>query len=1055
MQATPSHMLVPIDTLTSSPTSSTGSASILDWNSNSDGELLQLSSPGTLTATPSPPPGTLSPSIVFSLPLADDSRLETPSDLEDPFLEQWEMTAPFFNEEAGAAPIIRRGDSGAVADDDNTAPVDSEAVKPINSILPQPWEQLFRIRTALESLSFSSSDGNHSPRFVDDDGESAPTPSYTNPDSSIASTIIMPHLPDSLGSASMATTTKTRNGGVIETPSIPHSPVIEVAHPTVPNHNISSAMSSDPSTTTPAVALSTEEVEPEAISIGEYLQRKALSADDLAIRAPSPGVEPSTRPSSTNSGLSYFSQPISPVIQSVHASTVEVNQGNDQNHSNHADAEEVAQSSPRTTERAATPTEHSILSWKPAQVSPISERGQMPYHCVNNLLCRLTREENAPMVHSNRPPVWPPSPPLLYPNSPNDDLPAKLSPRNSPTEGSAPASVSSSPASTRRAPILPSVNYAIRSAPIPRVSKPSISRGSRFSLSPEFPRHTMPDFEILSVQSEQNPMRSQSEMSDIISSFRNSVNISAPHEEHGSPVGVSRPLPRSAFSASPESFHQELEVPQSPVSSIPQWLADSSRSSHFRASETTPATNHVPRSRPPLPPVPVSKVETEPTPQFALRSDLARSPQTQHEYFAEAMPSGWGVRILPTPPPPPFSPQITVDEAVWHSPATSADTPISPPPPALPSVTSYMPSGTNDWQWPSTNPPLNNPAPPPRPPPVFCSPTWQRTPFQGGQGSSAQYTGSTLPRDRKLPAPASPNWELPPRRLRFAPLPTPSQGAGRVGLGIGPTPVAVSFGTLPSSNFYSNPSYIYHGPYAHSPVIPQLYPNPPLPNVNPQPAIPLNVFSNNTYPSSKKYWFSDATVVFRVEDCLYRVHRHFFDRHSDTLSRMLATYWFDPTNHVFLPDVKKIEFERLLSIFYPTDLTKPDITTVSGWTSILALGQKWQMIQIKALAIQKLGPLTTAVEKIAIAKKYSFGSNHEWLLPAYTELCSRRSPLTLEEAEELDLPTVIKVWEVQNSILNLTYRGICNDTRISDLVKEKFGFTSYSFWEFGPDGTHM
>lgn len=113
------------------------------------------------------------------------------------------------------------------------------------------------------------------------------------------------------------------------------------------------------------------------------------------------------------------------------------------------------------------------------------------------------------------------------------------------------------------------------------------------------------------------------------------------------------------------------------------------------------------------------------------------------------------------------------------------------------------------------------------------------------------------------------------------------------------------------------------------------------------------------------------------------------------------------------------------------------------------------MVQIKALAIQKLGPLTTAVEKIAIAKKYSFSSNHEWLLPAYIELCSRRSPLTLEEAEELDLPTVMKIWEVQHNILNLTYSGMCSDSRITELVKEKFGFTSYSFWEFGPDGTHM
>jgi hypothetical protein len=55
-----SHTLVSVDTLTNSPSSSTGSASVLDWNSNSDGEVLEWPfsappTPPTLTAPLSPP----------------------------------------------------------------------------------------------------------------------------------------------------------------------------------------------------------------------------------------------------------------------------------------------------------------------------------------------------------------------------------------------------------------------------------------------------------------------------------------------------------------------------------------------------------------------------------------------------------------------------------------------------------------------------------------------------------------------------------------------------------------------------------------------------------------------------------------------------------------------------------------------------------------------------------------------------------------------------------------------------------------------------------------
>ncbi|KAF8911628.1 hypothetical protein CPB84DRAFT_936216 [Gymnopilus junonius] len=111
---------------------------------------------------------------------------------------------------------------------------------------------------------------------------------------------------------------------------------------------------------------------------------------------------------------------------------------------------------------------------------------------------------------------------------------------------------------------------------------------------------------------------------------------------------------------------------------------------------------------------------------------------------------------------------------------------------------------------------------------------------------------------------------------------------------------------------------------------------------------------------------------------------------------------------------------------------------------MLELSSKWSMAQIKALAIQKLIPLTTAVEKIALAKKHNLSSadpeHAEWLVPAYTELCARRSPLTLEEAEDMDLPTIIKVWEVQNAIVGLDCMYSNYGEKVTELVKEKFGF---------------
>lgn len=60
-----------------------------------------------------------------------------------------------------------------------------------------------------------------------------------------------------------------------------------------------------------------------------------------------------------------------------------------------------------------------------------------------------------------------------------------------------------------------------------------------------------------------------------------------------------------------------------------------------------------------------------------------------------------------------------------------------------------------------------------------------------------------------------------------------------------------------------------------------------------------------------------------MESTLYSVHRHFFERHSEYFRKLLSTYWYIDGNHVFLPEVKKVDFERLLSIFYPTYVAFP------------------------------------------------------------------------------------------------------------------------------------
>lgn len=117
-------------------------------------------------------------------------------------------------------------------------------------------------------------------------------------------------------------------------------------------------------------------------------------------------------------------------------------------------------------------------------------------------------------------------------------------------------------------------------------------------------------------------------------------------------------------------------------------------------------------------------------------------------------------------------------------------------------------------------------------------------------------------------------------------------------------------------------------------------------------------------------------------------------------------------------------------------LIDPDLVTVEDWSCVLSLANKWNMADLKALAVQKLTPIASSVDKIAIAKKYNM-VGHQWLLPAYADLCSRNVPLALAEAEKLDMQTVLKIWEVQHQITN--WPGMYYPPSIEQMVKEKFG----------------
>jgi hypothetical protein len=74
------------------------------------------------------------------------------------------------------------------------------------------------------------------------------------------------------------------------------------------------------------------------------------------------------------------------------------------------------------------------------------------------------------------------------------------------------------------------------------------------------------------------------------------------------------------------------------------------------------------------------------------------------------------------------------------------------------------------------------------------------------------------------------------------------------------------------------------------------------------------------------------------------------------------------------------------------------------WIAILDLSTRWEFDDIRELAIkQLLEHKIEPVEKIELEHKYKI--TRQWAYDAYIDLCSRRPPLTSEEAERLGIET--------------------------------------------------
>ena len=135
---------------------------------------------------------------------------------------------------------------------------------------------------------------------------------------------------------------------------------------------------------------------------------------------------------------------------------------------------------------------------------------------------------------------------------------------------------------------------------------------------------------------------------------------------------------------------------------------------------------------------------------------------------------------------------------------------------------------------------------------------------------------------------------------------------------------------------------------------------------------------------------------------------------TDEEFEMLLWVFYNPyisfINNVFSKYYVTNQFHSLIRTY---SLYDADVDT---WKSILHLAHKLEFKEVKSLAVRELHmkrelPL---VEKMALYRNYQVDSRY--LVPLFSELCSRDTPLTLEESKILGPDSTCLVYTTRESL---------------------------------------
>ncbi|KAF8150441.1 hypothetical protein K438DRAFT_436048 [Mycena galopus ATCC 62051] len=177
-------------------------------------------------------------------------------------------------------------------------------------------------------------------------------------------------------------------------------------------------------------------------------------------------------------------------------------------------------------------------------------------------------------------------------------------------------------------------------------------------------------------------------------------------------------------------------------------------------------------------------------------------------------------------------------------------------------------------------------------------------------------------------------------------------------------------------------------------------------------------------PMRDRYYLE--SIVFKVENTLFKVPRFQFERHSEIFA---TTFSLPPPiegaegssdeTPFKLGGIECDDFKMLLKVLYPmTPVPKTPCLLHEEWISVLKLANLWSFIEVRNLAVEQLtfhSERLDCIERILFARQYDVSS---WLRSGYAELARRKAAISSEEAVKIGWEAALQICQLREAAVS-------------------------------------